>query len=227
MNWTGSGGVSTKSGKSCERRQIMSSVLLFSRGYSRFGFGKKKLTNQNLVSPRLKSKTEHMIRRLSQPFPDWVGTTPCHNLWSISLPNLYQQFRVRISVQIRVQFRCISFTQIHALHLVEQPVWNGIFTKSYKFCQIHPISYIKNTQYFMLNNVKNVKTSLKPLFYYWKNITNNSAIQNILESQRKTIKLRGKDEFFKKWISRLYFVEFQNFDFQAEIFIFEWNSQKW
>ena len=42
------GGVPTKSGKGCERRQIMCSISIFSRGYSRFGLVKKQLTNHNL-----------------------------------------------------------------------------------------------------------------------------------------------------------------------------------
>ena len=41
-------GVVTKSGKGSERRQIMYSVLLFSRDHSRFELAKKKLTDQNL-----------------------------------------------------------------------------------------------------------------------------------------------------------------------------------
>ena len=56
------------------------------------------------------------------------------------------QFR---TVQIIVQFRCIYFTRIYTLHLVEQPVTcSGIYTKSYIFGHLfptwkYPVFYVK------------------------------------------------------------------------------------
>ena len=122
-----------------------------------FGISMVELENSNIkISKNLHIRQNRVVhddpytwnvKIIESPVSSLKWTGQATRRYTKSLPNLYQQIRARISVQIRVQFRCISFTQIHALHLVEQPVLNGIYTKSYKFCQIHLISYIKNTQY--------------------------------------------------------------------------------
>jgi len=77
-------GVFSRDVKGCERLQIMFSVMLFSRGLKKTVSGSKVQfwlvnlfsANQNRDKPRLRSKTQHVNWRLSQPFPDLVDNPP-------------------------------------------------------------------------------------------------------------------------------------------------------